>query len=63
MDLLSEKDLSVLAWADKLSEDKLSEKMENATTLLSPTHFLKICTLKKKKAAGILAKSIPIGYV
>lgn len=48
MDIPVEEYLSVLAWADKLSEDKLSEKSENATMLLSPTPLFKNRQLKKK---------------
>lgn len=48
MDILIEEYLSVLAWADKLSEDKLSEKLKNATMPLSPTPFFKNRHLKKK---------------
>lgn len=47
-DILTEEYLSVLAWADTLSEDKLSEKLENATTLLGPTLLFKNRHLKKK---------------
>lgn len=55
IDLLNEFDLSVLTRADKLSE-----KLENATMLLTPTLLSKNVHLRKKKLQKYYPKAFPL---